>query len=96
MRSFGTKKMLIHRSRCSGPNNENGGFPVGVTVWSGDDTYTCQILFMYVHVGGGAWIVNILGNIILYSPLVMRFISDHQEGIVNDSTKFRVNPTNRH
>ena len=43
---------------------------------SGDDTYACQILFMYVHVGGGAWIVNIPGNILISSPLVTPFISD--------------------
>ena len=28
---------------------------------SGDVTYSCRISFMYVHVGGGAWIVNIPG-----------------------------------
>ena len=28
----------------------------------GDGTYVYQILFMYVHVRGGAWIVNIPGG----------------------------------
>ena len=31
---------------------------------SGDDTYAYQISFMYVHVGGRAWIVNIPGGAI--------------------------------
>ena len=55
---------------CSCPdNNENGRLPVGVTIWyvccaSDHDTYASRISLMYVHVGGGAWIVNIPGGAI--------------------------------
>ena len=50
--------------------NQNGRLPVGVTVWypvfcaSGHDTYVYRMSFMYVHVGDGAWIVNIPGGAI--------------------------------
>ena len=87
---------ILEVKTCSGSNNEDGWLTVGVTVWycdvfcvSGDDTYAYRIWFMYVHVGGGAWIVNIPGGTI-ESP----GNAFHQEGIVNDSTKFRHNPTN--
>ena len=49
-----------------GTLNQNGWLPVGVTIWypdfvrvSGHDTYAYRMSFMYVHVGGGAWIFNI-------------------------------------
>ena len=48
---------------------------------SGDDTYAYRISFMYVHVGGGAWILNIPG--------------DTMEVSGNDSTKLHLNPTKR-
>ena len=48
--------------------NQNGRLPVGVTVWypcvfceSGQDTYAYWMSFMYVHVGGRAWIFNMQG-----------------------------------
>ena len=54
-----------------GTLNQNGQLPVGVTVWypnvfcaSCHDTYAYRILFMHMHVGGGAWIFNIPGGAI--------------------------------
>ena len=63
--------------------NQNGRLPVGVTNWypdifcaSGHYTYAYQILFMCVHVGGGAWIFNIPGA--MWSPLVTPGNTFHQ------------------
>ena len=69
-----------------GSLNQNGRLPVGATVWypnvfcvSGHDTYAYGTSFMYMHVGGGAWIFNIPGGAI-ESPS-NTFISYSQEGI---------------
>ena len=37
---------------------------VDVFCVSSDDTYAHRISFMFVHVGGGAWLVNIPGGAI--------------------------------
>ena len=54
-----------------GTLHKNGRLPVGATVWcpdvfcaSGHDTYSYQMSFMYVHVGGRDWIFNIPGGVI--------------------------------
>ena len=73
---------------------QNGRFPVGMTVWYWRLVMIhmhTQILFMYMHVGGGAWICNIPGGAI-QSPGNI-FVSYPQEGIGNNCTKLCVNPT---
>ena len=67
---------------------------------SGDDTYAYRILFMYVHLGGGAWFVNIPGDTIespgnTFHQLSSGDIVNKSTKFVNKSTKFRLNPSKR-
>ena len=82
-----------------GSLNKNGGLPVGVTgtpdvfCASGHDVYAYRMSFMYVHVGGGAWIFNILGCDIKSDGNALN--SYGQEGIGKNCKKFHANPTYR-
>ena len=71
--------------------NQNGRLPVGVTVWypdvfcvSGHDTYVYRMSFMYMHVGGRTWIVNVPGG--AWSPGNTAIVIV-KEAIVNNCTK---------